>query len=49
MPRNELEDALNLSVARARYDAVVLEDARCRDLSAMDDLNRLIEQLQSVQ
>jgi hypothetical protein len=48
--RNELEDALNLSLAAARYDPVVLADARRRELSVIvDDLNRMIHQLQAVQ
>ena len=48
--RNELEDALNLSLAGARYDPVVLADATRRELSVMvEDLNRVIQQLQAVQ
>lgn len=48
--RNELEDALNLSVATARYDPVVLADARRKELKVMvDDLNRVIQQLERIQ
>ncbi len=48
--RNELEDALSLSVPAARYDSVVLPDARRRELSVMvDDLNRVIHQIQGIQ
>jgi hypothetical protein len=36
--RNELEDALNLPIASARYDPVVLTDARRRALSVMLDV-----------
>ena len=48
--RNELEDALSLSISPARYDPVVLADARRTELSVMvEDLNRVIEQLQATQ
>ena len=48
--RNELEDALSLSVPAARYDSVVLPDARRKELSVMvDDLNRVIHQIQGIQ
>ncbi len=47
--RNELEDASNLSTPAARYDPVVLADARRRELSVMvDDLNHVIRQLEDV-
>ena len=48
--RNELEDALTLSVPVARYDKIVLPDARRNELSVMvEDLNRVIYQIQGVQ
>lgn len=48
--RNEHEDVLTLSVPIARYDKVVLPDARRSEPSVMvDDLNRVICQIQGVQ
>ena len=48
--RNELEDALTLSVAAARYDPVLLADAKRMELKIMvDDLNRVIQQLGGIQ
>ena len=41
--RNELEDALNLTASRARYDPVVFPQAMRNELSVMrDDLGRMI-------
>lgn len=46
--RNELEDALNFTVVAARYDPVLLAEARRRELSVMvDELSRMIHQLES--
>ena len=44
--RNELEDALRLSVVSARYDPVILHDASRKELSVMlDDLTRIVQQI----
>jgi hypothetical protein len=48
--RNELEDALNLTVQVARYDPVVLRDGARKELSVMvEDLNRILEMLRRTQ
>jgi len=48
--RDELEDALNLTAARARYDPVVLPQAMREELSAMrDGLDRIILSLKQTQ
>jgi len=47
---NELEDGLNLSAATARYDPVVIPQELRNELSAMvDDLNRILRQLEGIQ
>ncbi|HKH99321.1 MAG TPA: hypothetical protein VJ999_09455 [Candidatus Sulfotelmatobacter sp.] len=48
--RDELEDALNLTAARARYDPVVLPQAMREELSAMrEGLDRIILSLKQTQ
>jgi len=47
---NEVEDALSLSVPAARYDPVVIPQGARNELSAMvDDLNRILRQLEGIQ
>jgi hypothetical protein len=47
---NELEDALNLSVPAARYDAVVIPKGVRNELCVMvDDLNRILRELEGSQ
>ena len=47
--RNELEDALSLSAARARYDPVLLSDSRWNELALMkSDLDRMILILEQI-
>jgi hypothetical protein len=47
---NEVEDALSLSVPAARYDPVVIPQGARNELSAMvDDLNRIVRQLEGIQ
>ncbi len=48
--RNELEDALSLSVPAARYDPIILPDTRRTEIRVMvNDLNHLIQHLDGVQ
>lgn len=48
--RNELEDALNISMPRGHYAPVTYADATRKELSVIvDDLNRLIQELQEFQ
>jgi hypothetical protein len=48
--RCELEDALSISTQVARYDAVVLpESTRIKLASMIDDLNRMVRQLEGSQ
>ena len=48
--RCELEGALNISTQVARYDAVVLpESTRIKLASMIDDLNRMVRQLEGSQ
>ena len=45
--RNELEDALNLSVPAVGDNPVIIPEARRKELSAMlDDLDRIVRQLE---
>jgi len=45
--RNELEDALNLSVPAVGNNPVSIPEARRKELSAMlDDLDRIVRQLE---
>jgi hypothetical protein len=48
--RCELEDALNLSIATARYDPVVIpEPTRNRLLAMIDDINAVLRQIEGSQ
>jgi len=48
--RNEIEDALNLSVLATRHEVVVIPEAVRKELSVMvDDLNRSLLQLERTQ
>jgi hypothetical protein len=48
--RCEIEDALNLSIPTARYDPVVIAEATRNRLSSMiDDLNRVLRQIEGSQ
>jgi hypothetical protein len=48
--RNELEDALNLSVLATRHETVVIPEPIRKELSVMvDDLNRMLLQLERIQ
>ena len=45
--RNELEDAMNLSVPALGDNPVIIPEARRKELSAMlDDLDRIVRQLE---